>query len=155
MLARGALVLDQSLQIRGVFDLRATIVAARMLGQYPRPLDDAYPFGVGEHAQSAPNVGVRDRVVVQVEANIRSLAHADLGTLVPVEGVRGQRQQQRLFLGEEDRDGLCRILRTWPLGGESGAPLVGLGVQIREVTGVARSEEGFAHVADRALDAPF
>ena len=49
---------------------------------------------VAMHDQRAAHVGVRDRVVVEVEAHVRRLADVDLDALVGREGVVGQRQQR-------------------------------------------------------------
>ena len=51
----------------------AAIEAARMHGEHVGALDDAHGVEAGEHFQGAAHVGVRDRVIVQVEAHVRGL----------------------------------------------------------------------------------
>ena len=51
MLARGALVRDQGLDMLGLLDLRALVVAAAMAGQHMGAIDDADLMRVGQHRQ--------------------------------------------------------------------------------------------------------
>ncbi len=73
VLVRGALVVDQRLEVGGILDLRPLVVAAPMAGEQLGAIDDADFVRVGEHRQHAPDVVVRHGVVVQVEADIGRL----------------------------------------------------------------------------------
>ena len=74
--AAGALLLDQSLDMCLVLDLLAFVVAARMAGEDLPSVGDADFAGVGEHRQRSPHMAVRNRIVVEVEADIGRLAGA-------------------------------------------------------------------------------
>ena len=74
MLASGALMLDQRLDMGGILDLRSLVVAAPVAGEHLGAVDDAHLMRIGENGQHAPNVGVRHRIIVQVEADIGRLA---------------------------------------------------------------------------------
>ena len=74
MLTRGALLLDQRLDVAGLLDLRAAVVAARMAGKHRATVDNAYLMRVGEHRQHAPNMSMGYRVVVEIKTNIGRLA---------------------------------------------------------------------------------
>ena len=59
----------------GVLDLRAAVLAAPMAGEDRRRRRAMRTsLGIGQHRQGAPHMGVRDGVVVQVEADIGRLA---------------------------------------------------------------------------------
>src|SRR3954454_3023400 len=52
-------------------DLRATIVTALMGREQIGAVENAHPPGVGAYRERAAHVGMWDRVVVQIEADIR------------------------------------------------------------------------------------
>ena len=53
----------------------AAVVAAQMRGHLLDAIEDAHAPIVGQHRQRAPHMGVRHRVVVQIEAHVGRLAH--------------------------------------------------------------------------------
>ena len=67
----GALLVGQVLDMRGILDLLVAIVAARMGGDDGTGIEDAHGIWGGTDLERAPYVGVRDRVVVPVEARVR------------------------------------------------------------------------------------
>ena len=72
--ACGVLVLDQGLDVAGVLDLRPLVVAAAMTSEHLRAIDDAHLVRIGQHREQALHLGVRDGIIVEVEAHIRGLA---------------------------------------------------------------------------------
>ena len=66
--ARATLVLDQCLQVGRVLDHLTPIEAAGVTGQFGGALEDAHALLIGQHPQRASRVGVRHRIVVQVES---------------------------------------------------------------------------------------
>ena len=100
VLTGGTLVVEQSLDVGGVFDLRPLVVAARMAGENVRAVGDAHLMRVSEHGQNVPDMRVRDRIVVEVEADIGRLADRDRDTLEQRRRIVRQSQQSRRFVGE-------------------------------------------------------
>ena len=74
--ATGALLRDQGPDMRLVLDLLTFVVAARVIGEDLPGVGDADLAGVGEHRQRSPHMGVRNRIVVEVEADIGRFAGA-------------------------------------------------------------------------------
>ena len=74
MMAGGALVFDQRFDMGGRLDLRPLVIAARMAGDNLAAVDDANLFVIGQHGELPTNMGVRDRVVVEIKADIGCLA---------------------------------------------------------------------------------
>lgn len=141
MLARLTLDLNEILQVSSVFDLLATIIAATVTGDHLRAVEDPDLAEIGPHAQHAPNMGMGNRVVVQVEPHIGRFAdlHGDL----LLNGIRvgGQRQKQWLLLCERLAYCHLAILRTWSVRRFGSAPLFGLGIQVVEIGELAGDEE--------------
>ena len=81
VLAGGAFVLDEGLDVCGVFDLLAAVEGARMLGNHLARINDAHGVQAREDDQGAAHIGVGDGVVVQVKAHVGCLTDADLDTL--------------------------------------------------------------------------
>ena len=100
VLTRRALLGDEGDDVSGVLDTFVAAPAARVRGDDGRSVDDPHGVGVGEDHELTAHVGVRHRVVVAVEADIRRLADVDGRLLIAREGGGGQRQQPRLLLGE-------------------------------------------------------
>jgi hypothetical protein len=99
-------------------------------------------------------VRVRDRVVVEVEADVGGLAYVDDDALLGRVGVGRQGEQLAALLGEELADGAPTILGARSISGDPLRPGERLGVEVVEVGVGARGEEVVADVADGALDAP-
>lgn len=72
--AAGALVLPQGVDVGGLFDLRAAVEAARMAGDQRVAIEHANLAQAGVHRERAAHVGVRDGVVVAIEADVGGLA---------------------------------------------------------------------------------
>ena len=155
VLTGGTLVVDQSLDMGGIFDLCPLVVAARMAGEDVRAVGDAHLMRVSEHGQNAPDMRVRDRIVVEVEADIGRLADRDRDALEQRRRVVRQSQQARRFVGEYLADSALGFVRAAPVGGRAMAPGIGLGVEIVEIGEVARGEERVTYVSYGSFHAAF
>src|ERR1700682_635174 len=83
----GAFVRLQRLDMEGIFDLLGAIEAARVIGDRLRPLDDAHPLERGEDLHLPTHMSMRDAVIVQIKAQVRSLARKGMRT--PLSGGKG------------------------------------------------------------------
>lgn len=90
---RLALLFDQSLDMGGILDPLALVVAAWMAGQYLLSIDDADPVGISQHGERSPHMDVWHRVIVFVEADVRCLADRDLHLLHDRIGIVRQLQK--------------------------------------------------------------
>lgn len=124
-----------------------------MAGQLGGAVEDAYVPLVGQHGQGALHVGMRHRVVVEVEAHIGRLAHGGGHALAQRPVVRGQRQQMVLLGHEGTAHRLAVILWPGPLARRTVAPAPGLGVEVGQIGEAARGEESGAHVTNNPLHA--
>ena len=98
--------------------------------------------------------GVRDRVIVEVEADIGRLADRDRDALEQRRRVVGQRQQASALRRRTPRGRVRVAARPDSAGRRPGhCTRLGLGVEIVEIGEAAGGEEGVADVADGALDA--
>ena len=84
MLTGGALLLHQGRDVASLFHLRATVVAARMAGEHRAAVNDADLVRVGEHRRHAASVRIQVQTVIQIEADIRGVAHRDRDTRNPL-----------------------------------------------------------------------
>lgn len=125
MTAAGALCLTRARIWASIFDLLALVVAARLTGQDLSGVGDADCAGIGEHRQPSPHMGVRNGVVVEVEADIGRFARLDRDLLDQEIWTIRQRQQPGRFLGEGLADADCVL----PVGRDAAAPVIGLGVE--------------------------
>ena len=107
----------------------------------------------GLHTTVLDDIEVTSFSLVPAE-HIGCLADVDLDPLVGGEGVAGQRQELVLLLGEDVAHGAAPVLRAAAIGGLARNPCEGLGVEVVEIDIRAGGEEGVAHVANGALDAP-
>jgi hypothetical protein len=153
VLTGGTLVVDQSPDMGGIFDLCTLVVAAPMAGEDVRTVGDAHLMGIGKHSKNAPDIRVRDRIIVEVEADIGRLADRDRDALQQRRRVVRQGKQARRFVGEHLADGALGFVRTTPVGGWAMAPGIGLGVQIVETGEASRGEECVTHVSDGSFHA--
>ncbi len=80
MMAGGALVFDQRLDMGGGLDLFSHVVAAGMSGDGLAAVCDADLVVIRQHGQWPADMGVGDRVVVEIEADIGRLPGHDLLT---------------------------------------------------------------------------
>ena len=120
-----------------------------MAGEDVRAVGDAHLMRVSEHGQNAPDMRVRDRIVVEVEADIRRLADRDRDALEQRRRVVRQSQQSRRFVGEYLADSALGF------GSRAIAPSIGLGVEIVEIGEVAGSEERVTYVPYGSFHAAF
>ena len=116
-------------------------------------IDDAHLVRIGQHREQAPHLGVRDGIVVEVEADIGGLAGLHRHALDERIGVVRQRQQPGRLLGEglADADGV--LSGAAAIRRDAAAPVLGLGIEVVEIVDGAGREEVVAHIADGALDA--
>jgi hypothetical protein len=114
--APGAFVGLERLDMAGLLDLRAAIVAARMRGDDLSGIEDAYGLDGGEHLEGATHVGVRDGVVVEVEADVRGLVSAHDHPLGSRERLIGQGEQMPPLGLEALAHRAAAILRAGPIG---------------------------------------
>ena len=115
-------------------------------------IDDAYAVNAGQHLQGATHVGVRDRVVVQIEADIGGFWRTHHDAFFARERLGRQPEEPRLFLLEAGAHTAIAIFRARPLGRLAQAPRQRLGVQVGQIGEASGGKEAFAHEADRPLD---
>jgi len=58
VVVRLAFLLDQGLNMGGILDPIALVVAARMAGQDLLSIDDTHPVGISKHGQRSPHMAV-------------------------------------------------------------------------------------------------
>ena len=87
-----------------------------------------------------------NRVAVAIEPDVRQFAGDDRPHQRGLEGMRGQRQEPRLLLREDLRDGLVALLGMRPLMGNLVTPALKLRVEIIDVAKGAGGEERIAEV---------
>ena len=80
MTPSGAFLISQVLDMQWVLHLLAAIVASRMHSDDGIGIEDAHGIGGGPDLKRAAHVGVRDRVVIPVEARVRRFMHPMNGT---------------------------------------------------------------------------
>src|SRR5260370_11228927 len=96
---------------------------------------------------------VGNRIVIEVEADIRCLAGADGADDVTVEGVLRSRQKKRALLVESVFDqSLLRIARDGALVRDGFNPYFQLTIEILDGGEAPRREECVTEILDRALD---
>ncbi len=149
----GALARDQRLDVAGIFDRAASVVAARVARDLHRSIEDADLVVASDQREGLAHELGRDRVVVAIETQVRRLA-AGLGfDPLALEGVLGQRKQPRTLLLERLRHALLGIAGARPRMGPLGPPAQELGVEILDVAERPCGKEAIAEEADLALDA--
>ena len=130
MTARGALVRDEGLQMGGILDLGSLVVTAAMAGEDLGAVDDAHLIGIGEHGEQALHLGMGDRVIVEIEADIGCLAGLDGDALQQRIGIVRQSQQPGRFLGEGLADAHIVLSWTRPIRRHAAAPDLGLAIEV-------------------------
>ena len=159
--ARTALVFDQGLQMLRVFDHLVAIKAARVASEFGDAVEDTDLLLVGQDRQRTSHVGVRHRVVIEVESQWATkgplrvpgrLGHRDLQALT--QGIRGggQLEQAGLFEGEGLAYGQRVVLGPGAVEGAAPAPGNGLRVEIVDIGELARGEEALADEVNMAFD---
>ena len=156
MLAGRVLVIDQRLDVGGLFDLRALVVTARVTREHRRAVDDAHLMGIGEHRQNAPDMRVRDRIIVQIEADIRASCRPRprpaRATAPDCPAARAVAVASSAKTSRTVRSGSSG---TAPVGGRANAPGIGLGIEIVEIGEGAGREERVTYVTYGSLHAAF
>ena len=125
----------------------------------PRDLDragdEAHRRRAREQRERPPDVRVRNGIAIPVKAHVGRLAGGDGAQRLGVEGMRGQREEARLLLREDLRDGLIAVLGMGTLMRNLLAPATKLRVQIIDIRKRPRGKERIAEVLDLALDFAF
>ena len=80
---------EETVEMGGVLDRRAGVVAARMPRDLGRADDEPDGEGVSQEREGLADVGVRNRVAVAIEPDVRECAGHDRPHQVGLEGVRG------------------------------------------------------------------
>ncbi len=93
-----------------------------------------------------------NRVIVQIKANVRSLANLDRQLQFARVGILGQTQQTWLFAFEGFAHGDRGLLAARAIRGRTSAPECRLGIQIVEVDELARGKEVLAYISDCTFD---
>lgn len=153
MMAGGPLVFDQRFDMGGRLDLRPLVIAARVAGDDLAAVGDADLAVIRQHGQVPTDVGVGDRVVVEIEANIGGLADRDLLTLAYGIRVVRQLQQPGSFPGKDLPNAEARLLGAAPIGGRAATPSVGLDVEVVHAGDMTTSKKVVANIANGAFDA--
>ncbi|MGF6604811.1 hypothetical protein P3T23_009567 [Paraburkholderia sp. GAS448] len=138
--------------MRGNLDLRAAIVTAHMGGEQIGAIENAYLPGIGPHRERTPHVGMRDRVVVQVEAHVRLLANLHGQLQFARIRILWQGEQAGLFTDEGFAHGDRGLFPARTIGGGTRAPARGLSIEVVEVSELARGKEVLAYKPDCPFD---
>src|SRR5260221_14064850 len=83
-------VLDQSLDMRLIFNWLPPVPRARVLGDQLDPVENAHALQARDNGHRSPRDRRRDRVVVQVETDVRRLTDVRFDALVADERMLGQ-----------------------------------------------------------------
>src|SRR5277367_6753399 len=154
-LVRVALVLGEGREVRRLLhDLKA-VVGAAVTSYDAVAVDESHLLLRRDERERLLHEGVRDGVVVEIEADVRRLARRHRPHEVALEGMLRQREQARPLLGERLGDqaafGVCghpaRMGNRLDPGGELRVEVIDRG----ERAGV---EERVAQVANGPLDLP-
>jgi len=78
-------------------------------------------------------MGMRDGIVVEIEADVRSFVRVHALAFEDGIGVVGQGQQVRRLFGEDLANAFAGIFRAAPIGGDAAAPGVGLVIEIGKI----------------------
>jgi len=122
VVARGAFVVNQVLDVLFALDLLAAVVAARVRGHHSLPVEDPHRGGAGADGQGLLHVPVRHRVVIEIKAHVRGLADLDCYHLFGDKWRLGHLQEVRVFLPEGLGNRERLIARAAPLTGGVFAP---------------------------------
>ena len=114
--APGAFPRFQRLDVAGLLDLRAAIVAPRVGGDERAAIQDAHGLDGGEHLEGTAHVGVGDGVVVEVKAHVGGLVGVHDDPLGSREGLIGQGEQMPPLGLEALAHRAAAILRAGTIG---------------------------------------
>src|SRR5688572_29820431 len=155
MLPRATFLSKEALQVLRLLELLIAVPAALVNRQHLVALDDADGVEVRQDDERAPRAVVRDGVVVEVEANVRRLAHLHLDTLVCRKRVSRQRQELTALVLKGIPDRARTVFDPRSLARAGIRPLARLLIEVGEVRELPGREEGVPNVADGSLDATF
>jgi hypothetical protein len=151
-----ALFVGEPVEVARVFDLSPALPGALVRGDGVVSVEDAHELVGGDEPQGLSYEGMRDRIVVAVEAQVRRLAGAQGLERVAVEGMGGQRQEAGPLVVQRDGDGaLVRASGDETGMGDALDPVVQLGIEIVEGAECAGGEEGVAQVGMARSTRPF
>ena len=108
---------------------------------------------IGQHREQALHLGVRDGIVVEVEAHIGGLAGLHRHALDERIGVVRQCQQFWRLRGKGLADAEGVLSGAAPIRRQATAPGLGLDIEVVEIGKLSGREEVVAHIADGALNA--
>ena len=126
-----------------------------MAGNLQRAIQDAHCRVGGHQGERAIDGFRRNRVIVEIEANIDGLVRAHGLDPVRAEGMARRSQQPRLLIGKGLLDGAAILSWPAPLMRYLIAPQPSLAVALSQRGEAAAGPEGVAHIADGAFHAPF
>ena len=150
--ASGALVVGKRLDVGGLLDQGALIVAALIAGDDVLFIGDAQLVKAREHGERFAHLRVRDGIIVAIETDIRRLAGFDFGAFE--QGIRLLRARHQLwrFLSESLVDVMALSYGQGRAAAAS-RPVFGLSVQVIQAGKRAGGEEVVADIADGAFNA--
>ncbi len=152
-LVRVALVVGERAKVRRILDDLQSIVGAAVLGDDVLAVGDPHALLRRDQGERLAHEAVGDRIVVEVEADVRGLARRRRAHQLALEGVLRQREQARPLLGERLGDQASVGVAGDAAGvGDSLDPGGELRVEIVDRAERAGVEERVAQVADRSLD---
>src|SRR6266545_3073202 len=143
---------DEGTEMRFVLDLLAHAPGALMTSDLEIGVEHTHERLGGDERERLLDQGVRDRVVILVEAQVRGFPGANGPNRVRREGMRRQRQEARLLFGKRLDDAFLRVAGDVALVCDVLDPAVELPVEIDKRAEGAGGEERFPEVPDTALD---
>jgi hypothetical protein len=153
VLAALSFVFEECLDVSGFFNLLIPVEGAGVSSEDALAIEHAHGVECSEHDEGALDAVVGDGVIVLVESHVRGLGDVDLDTLLTREGIVGQCEERWSFFVEDLSHTSLAVLWTRAFVGAGATPLIGLGVEVFDITKVAGAEEAVAYKTDRSLDA--
>ena len=123
----------QAVEMRGVFEGLAGVVAPPMAGHLGLAIQDAHLCPAGHEREWLAHVRVGNRVLVPIDAHVGGLAGAHRAEQLGLKRVRRQREEAGPFLGPEVGDRTVALFGVAPLVGDLVPPPAKLGVEVVEV----------------------
>jgi hypothetical protein len=156
MLVRMAFLVGQAVQVARVFNLKTTFPGALVHRNVVVAIEHADYEVRSDERERLLRQGVRDGVVVSVEAHIGRFSRPNGDDGVAIEAVRGQRQKARSLFDQRDGDRpLFRI--PWNDAGVSDTldPIGELGVEVVKRMKATGRKERIAQIANGRSTRPF